>query len=457
MMSLHDRDTASLVADSMPSKRMLIIIALIIVIHSIVAISPLAQFDSDPDGYIGLAQQLADGKGFTNPYHQQPTAYRPPLYPIAISIGLRIGLTTSVSVAVINILAIVLMAVSVTQLGQWVGLHKQWLAASVFIAVFDPLILRYAAIPMTEVFSGSLLTCALLLLYSVLGTETNPTFHLNRTSRAFFAGLLFGLCFLCRPVAAVTCLFGLCFGLMTRYRASDENPNSGSRMPFRLALIIVSAAGMTAAPWVIRNYVQFHEFIPATTHGGYTLLLGNNSVFYREVVNRPDHPAWSGESLSQWQVKLHNESQAAGIPEGDEKAADRWMYARAKTEISDDPGSFLNACMLRWKRFWGIIPLDPSGQLPQSLKWATGCWYSLLWIGLIASILSPSSRRLPGVQLLWISILSFLAIHTFYWTNTRMRAPLAGVISILSITGWRAILNYLRQAVMPKPMNGTVE
>ena len=49
----------------------------------------------------------------------------------------------------------------------------------------------------------------------------------------------------------------------------------------------VSSAGFLLAisPWVTRNFVEFQTFIPATTHGGYTLALGNNPDYYRDVIN----------------------------------------------------------------------------------------------------------------------------------------------------------------------------
>ena len=65
----------------------------------------------------------------------------------------------------------------------------------------------------------------------------------------------------------------------------------------------------------------------------------------------------------------------------------------------------------------------------------------LMLTGLIDQI-----RRYGGsdetsfATLLWLAVLSFLIIHTFYWTNARMRAPLTAVIVVLSVSGWRPLI-----------------
>ena len=37
------------------------------------------------------------------------------------------------------------------------------------------------------------------------------------------------------------------------------------------------------SPWVYRNYQLFDKPVFATTHGGYTLLLGNNPLYYQQL------------------------------------------------------------------------------------------------------------------------------------------------------------------------------
>ncbi|MFX9077435.1 hypothetical protein ABTN32_20465, partial [Acinetobacter baumannii] len=50
---------------------------------------------------------------------------------------------------------------------------------------------------------------------------------------------------------------------------------------------------LTVSPWLVRNWLVFGVPILTTTHGGYTLLLGNNSVFTQDVVQQPWGTVWS--------------------------------------------------------------------------------------------------------------------------------------------------------------------
>ena len=53
-------------------------------------------------------------------------------------------------------------------------------------------------------------------------------------------------------------------------------------------LLVTSAV---VSPWVIRNRLVFGRWIATTTHGGYTLLLGNNPDFYRHLRQRSVGPS----------------------------------------------------------------------------------------------------------------------------------------------------------------------
>ena len=39
-------------------------------------------------------------------------------------------------------------------------------------------------------------------------------------------------------------------------------------------------------PWAVRNALVLAEPIITTTHGGYTLALANNEVYYRDILAR---------------------------------------------------------------------------------------------------------------------------------------------------------------------------
>lgn len=397
---------------------------------------------TDPDSYAILAQNMVQQFGFCKPRSNLPTAFRPPLYPFLLSLPLYFGIAVSTAVAFVNLLCSAVTVISTWWLARLIGLSGRWLILVTIAAAVDPLLLRYSVLAMTEVLTAALLTTALVNTGRLLQSDDSKTPVHGRT--VWTAGICFGLTAMCRPVAYVT-LAGVLFLLVIDWLASRLPADSKSPdRRVRHALYLAIGVAVVVSPWIIRNALRFGDVIPATTHGGYTLLLGNNKVFYNEVVRSSDNTVWQGESLEAWQKQLQSEMRSDGVRPTDEKSVDRWMYARARSEIRSDTSAFLQACVLRWRRFWALAPTADSGGLPNALSFGVSTWYLAVWAGLVGSLFCGIRGR-RDIQMLWLAILSFLVVHTFYWTNTRMRAPLTGVFVVLSAIGWRHWLSALRQ------------
>jgi hypothetical protein len=209
------------------------------------------------------------------------------------------------------------------------------------------------------------------------------------------------------------------------------------------------------SPWVVRNQIQFGRPIAGTTHGGYTLLLGNNPWFYSYLRNGAWGTVWDADAFTaDWSARL-----ARGDAHS-ELANDRLAYAEAKKAIRHEPGMFLYASLVRIGRLWAPLGhrVDAGeGPFGRWLRYATAAWYalelSLAAVGLAAAL---TSRRLtaagedeshpivwaktsPGWSRTWLwgvlLVLSFTAVHTLYWTNMRMRAPLEPVVALAAAGG----------------------
>jgi hypothetical protein len=421
--------------------------------------------NTDPDVYVGIAQTIVDGNGICVPGGDRPTAFRPPLYPLLLA-GLKLtGLKLTCAAALINLLSGAVVITATWWMAQIVGLQGRWTVMAAAAAALDPLLLRYSALPMTEGISAALLAVAMLQILK-LCTEQSLFTASPALKTAIVAGVSFGLAALCRPVGLITCAAVTLMLLLTAIRqrrnstpgASDVNPGMQGRRDWFLRRACIAVlpgvvAGFVLLPWIVRNGHQFGHFIPATTHGGYTLLLGNNPVFYREVVTAPGQPAWQGESLDRWQQEVTSEISADGIKTADDVAIDTWNYNRAVRNIRQHPGAFLQACLLRWKRFWALRPSVTEPGSSELTAVVVAVWYGVLWLGLGGSLCRPDIRRSGHVQLLWLAILSFLLLHTFYWTNARMRAPLTGVIVVLSAVGWQAVFQRSSRGLESKALN----
>jgi hypothetical protein len=206
------------------------------------------------------------------------------------------------------------------------------------------------------------------------------------------------------------------------------------------------------APWVVRNVLVFKRPILATTHGGYTLLLGNNPVFYREVVARPWGTVWDDAAQDQtraaWLAGVEADLRAdLGRLRSDEPSRDRWMYRRALKNMSDESGLFLRSCWLRCGRFWNVVPLGPAQRtIPPAALWAVGLFYGVINVALLVGVLSLLKKDRPGWLPLLLLIVGFCLVHLFYWSNTRMRAPVIPAIALIAALGLGVLADRGRHA-----------
>ena len=393
---------------------------------------------SDNDGYLAHARPVAEGRGFLGPYSHQPTAFRPPGYPMVIAALLAAGVAAPVAVMLINTVASVVIICLSRTLGMQAGLSPGFALLSALIVALDPLLVRYSVLPMTEV------PCAAVLLAAVvLGRKAVEAGPARKLASAVFSGLLFGIGMLIRPIVLISCVFVSFDGL--RQALTRSSPGRSFASSLGLAILPAMVAGLLLIPWVVRNAMHFRAFIPATTHGGYTLALGNNPDFYRDVINGPDAFPWEGGALDAWQQRMIAQSKQDGLPQADEPAMDAWYYEQATAAITADPLSFLKATWLRLTRFWAITTAESMG--PRWISASTGLWYSVLWLGLLMERMAAwQVRKTVGrsrVADLWLVVLSFMLMHAVYWTDARMRAPLMPVLVVLSLIGWQSAVGSL--------------
>lgn len=393
---------------------------------------------SDPDAYVRLATMLANGQGYSTADGNHPTAFRPVLYPLLLAVPIKLGMSASTAITLWNLVSGIVLVLATIGLAQACGLRRKTCLVAGLVVAADPLLIRYTTEPMTENVCAALFTLSLLFMVRFASASNH-----GNTTKAFrmglAAGLLLGVSALCRPVALVSCVL-LTLVLLFVARWNPQRTATAPSSAWRRitgAFLPALAAAVTVSPWVIRNAVKFRALVPATTHGGYTLLLGNNSEFYGRMLSGQER-TWDGESLNRWQQGLEAKLTDMGIDRADERAVDQWMYKHAITEIRNQPEMAVRAVLLRWKRFWAISPTASGASLPQYLVFAVGTWYTCIGIGLLASLMRL--RRNTSILLLWVSVVSFLMVHSFYWTNTRMRAPLTGVLIVLAMTGWTVLI-----------------
>lgn len=338
----------------------------------------------------------------------KPSAYRPPLYPIVL--GATVPFPQPMAIAVLHFVLGVATVWLTVWLGQLWGWQQYAYLAGLLVAL-DPILLNQTAQVMTETLATFLAVLALLAL----------TWTGRRASWISFAGtgIVLGLSVLCRPTFLPFLLCGLI--------VLGQSALFGSTR-WRNVLALATAAGLMLAPWAIRNYCVLGAPTVTTTHGGFTFWLGNNESFFRYARHGEWGEPWREDM--QWYWYAENPS---------ERELDRAFYRYAFDDIRADPAGFALACGLRLSRLWGVLPYqtDPAeSAITRGLRYAVAIWYTGVWLLAVAGWWTLGRRSLH-TPLLWGVLLvgTFTAVHTFYWANLRMRAPLMPVVALSAAIG----------------------
>jgi hypothetical protein len=284
------------------------------------------------------------------------------------------------------------------------GLSHRRVMAAALITAFDPVLAWQSRSVMTETPAAFLVAAALAGLAR------------GGRSGALRGGLGFGLAALCRPSllagAAVTILAGL------------FAPPGGTRERIERSAAIAMMIALVLLPWMIRNLIVLGHPIWTTTHGGYTLALANNPVYYREVLDGPPGRVWTGEDQWQWWDSVTRET--AGMTE---HQADRYLQMKVWRLARERPGEFGRATLARLRHFWS--PAPSASVYPAVARWATLAWTVPLWAALLLGFSRRSLWSWPKVAAPMV-VLGLTLVHAFFWTDLRMRAPIVPAIALIA-------------------------
>jgi 4-amino-4-deoxy-L-arabinose transferase-like glycosyltransferase len=368
----------------------------------VVVLPALDKPPNDPDGYLLLARSLVDGHGFR--LVGRLTAYRPPLYPILLAPLVAVFGEASASPFLwLNVaLGVATTGCVMIAARRWGHSPPRVLAAGLIVAC-DPVLVVQGRSVMTETFAAFLMTGALTAL--LRGPGMLP---------AALGGIWLGLASLCRPSLLASAVLVGCASLVCA-------PGS-LRLRVLRSLSLIGATFLILTPWAARNAWVFGEPVWTTTHGGYTLALANNPVYYREVVGRGGGEVWSGPGQKRWAEGVLARTRGLPEPEANRRlAAEGWRMARVA------PSTFARACVERLKRFWGVAP---SGKVYGSaLRLGTMIWTVPLFLALGAGLAERTAWTWPKAAAAGC-LLALTIVHTLYWTDLRMRAPVVPMIAL---------------------------
>lgn len=241
----------------------------------------------------------------------------------------------------------------------------------------------------------------------------------GKTGSSVVRGLWWGLAALLSPV------LGLVFAAVVAYEiVAMRQPLKywGGLAPLVAAFVAIQA------PWVLRNWVELHAFVPSRSNFGLEFRISNGADSFalaednvsHGVLGR-DHPGLS-------------ESEARRVAGQGEIAYNRAEMTAALREIRRDPAHFLSLTVERIVRFW----LAPSRRFKTT---ATATTITL--VGLLGLWLLPPA---PGVRLTWLILLVYPLIYYVVEVDARYTYPLAwifitpavhvAILAIRKLAGW---------------------
>jgi hypothetical protein len=181
-----------------------------------------------------------------------------------------------------------------------------------------------------------------------------------------------------------------------------------------------------------------------TTHGGYTLLLGNNESYYDQVIGVAPLAAWSGEGLDRWQIEVNMRAALDGVKT--EVARDLYNYEVARQTMAARPADFALGVLVRFLSLWRVTP-HASDEYGSAVRLACALFYVPELVLMLMGLCDRRIWQWPFI-LLPAALFSFTAVHSVYWSDMRMRAPIIPTVALLSAWGarrtWRAALSRSR-------------
>ncbi len=415
--------------------------------------------EADPDGYRRIAELLLQSGIYAHPHTEKlamydkqqddrrrftplilpvvgkprESAYRPPFYPIVLSKVAINGQVTPVIVGALHLGMGLLTVWLVYLCAQRLGLGRWGLAAALLV-ICDPILLQQSSLVMTETLATFLAALALYCL-SVLASGRRPLW-------AAYAGGSIALAVLCRPTFLPWLVLSLPFVLAIG--------QTWSRRLSNLAAFGVTAIAVLT-PWTVRNAIYLGKPIVTTTHGGYTFALANNPWLYQHLREGGSLGTWNshdfdtGESLPNaydwnWSEPVVTLLIPHESYDNFEILVDRHYYREAIRTIRREPDIFAYSCLLRVGQLWSPLPhRSLSGNETHDstlLRYCVAVWYIGVYV---LALVGVAKLRWRILQTPWVwgvlLALSFTLVHTFYWTNLRMRAPLMPVVCLLAAAG----------------------
>ena len=248
-------------------------------------------------------------------------------------------------------------------------------------------IIQYSGWLLTETFVSFLIlgAVAAFLKYTATG-------HPGALILSAFA---VGVCALTKPhMAPLPVLFAIAVLPRVGWR------RTGRDLAIQLALV-----ALVLSPWIVRNAVVLHAFVPGVSRGGVTFWGGTGPADGRPI-------GGLGERL----VPPHVRAAVAGMSEVER---DRWLYREGVRVIQSDPGRYARLLVRKVFQLWLNLGFDD----PPSKASLAFALFSLVAVALAAAGMWLMRPDPVAARLAVILVVYFTVVHLAFFTLGRYALP----------------------------------
>ena len=374
-------------------------VALIVRVFAAVT-SGFSKITLDEEEHFGAALNLVHGLGYALVPQQSPdgllmpTAYRTPGPALLISLGMlvfgaKVWVGRAISILVSSASVFLVYAITGT-----IASRRTALGASVACALYPTWILNSFTLLSEPFFVTSLL----LSLWLTIRIRESST-----TLRAFLCGLTWGITVLIKPLGLP------CMALAVLYLAWC-GWRSRRRLLAKPLMLLAFGCAVIYSPWIIRNAVTMHRFIPLATEGGETLLGANNPYVL-------ENPAYYGLWISPLRIAEYTKRLK---PVRDEVERSRIQSRIAIDYLKNHPGA---VPVLAFRKLWRFLtPITGASGAARLVVLGS---YGVLLLLLAIGVALRDIQRSPSLDIALLWLLTSLVTTAVYWGNlTRGRLPL---------------------------------
>jgi hypothetical protein len=350
-----------------------------------------------------IARSLVLHGTFADPYllPSGPTAHTAPGYPILLGIIFLLFGTGAAGETMSRVVSAIVSSIPyalLPRVGTALGLPRFTGAVAGLLAALAPY-KGYVEGSRDSVDQPYVaLALVLLFLYTSKAWSAEPwsAKASTETVSPFARGLWWGLASLFSPILAFVFAAVIGYELFVMRRHAGLVP-------------LLAAFAAIQAPWAIRNWVEFHAFVPTRSNFGLELRISNRPESFALMEDNVSHGV-----MSRFHPGL-NADEARKVAAEGEMAYTRSEMADARAEIRRDPARFLRLTGERFWRFW----LAPSRRFK-----TTAASTAITLLGLLGLCLLPANS---GTRLTWLILVTYPLVYYLIQVDARYTYPLGWI------------------------------